>query len=97
MKFFFNKLELFTNSEMKLNVIGNIQNNDSLFNKKADVCHYNCVIYRGVCSCGVDHTGKIVYNANIRWKEHNKKVGKNSECAKLVHARYDHDGSFCHQ
>ena len=26
-----------------------------------------------------------------------KRVDKNSECAKLVHARYDHDGSFCHQ
>lgn len=49
-----------------------MQKIQSLFNDKDDVLHYSCVIYGGVCSCGVDHIGETVRNANIRWKEHDK-------------------------
>ena len=59
-----------------------MQKIQSLFNDKDDVLHYSCVIYGGVCSCGVHHIGETVRNANIRWKEHDKGLNKNSECEK---------------
>lgn len=44
---------------LRLNLIlyGTLGKLSLLFNNNDKVCHYSCVICRGVCSCEVDYTG----------------------------------------
>ena len=33
-----------------------------------------CVVYKDVCSCGVDCTGETAHNVKIRWNENESKI-----------------------
>ena len=65
-KSFISKLEIFTNYRVKFNIVWNTRKIKSLFNNKDKVSHYSCVIYRGICSCGVDYIRETVRNAQLR-------------------------------
>ena len=78
-KSFINKLEIFTNYKVKFNIAWNTRKIKSLFNNKDKVIHYNCMIYRGICSCEADYIGETVRNAQLRWNEHENRTDKNPE------------------
>ena len=72
-KSFINKLGIFTNYRVKLNVVWNTRKIESLFRNKdklSHLSHYSCIIYRGICSRGADYIGETVHNARLRWNEH---------------------------
>ena len=54
-KSFINKLETFTNYNIKFNIICNTRKIKSLFNNKDKASDYTCVTYREICSCGADY------------------------------------------
>ena len=90
-KSFMNKLEIFTNYSVKFNIVWNTRKMKSLFNYKANVSHYSCIMCRGICSCGADYIGETVRNARLRWNEHENGTDKNSECAKYLHENDNHE------
>ena len=56
--YFINKLEIFTNYRVKFNIVWNTRKIKSLVNNKDIVSHYSCIIYRRICSRGVDYIGE---------------------------------------
>ena len=62
----------------------------SLFNNKDKVQQLNCVIYKGVCSCGEDYIEETIRNVKIRWNEHESGIDKNSECFKHLQEHLSH-------
>ena len=50
--YFINKLVSFTSGKVKLNVVWNARNFQSLFPLKDNVRHLDRVIHNGICSCG---------------------------------------------
>ena len=90
-KYFINKLEIFTNYRVKLSTVQNTGKIKSLFNDKDRVSHYSCVIYRGICSCGADYIGETRRNAQLRWNEHENGTDKNFECAKHLNQNDNHE------
>ena len=62
-----------------------------MFSNKDKVCHYNCVICRGIGSCGADCIGENMHNAQLRWNEHENGTGKNVECVKCLNENDNHE------
>ena len=75
---FINKLVSFTSGKVNFSVVWNAHKIQSLFPLKDKVQHLNCVIYKGICSCGETYVGETIRNCKIRWDEHND-VNKNLE------------------
>ena len=50
--YFVNNLVSFTSGKVKLNVVWNARKIQSLFPLKDKVRHLDCVIHKGICSCG---------------------------------------------
>ena len=90
-KFFMNKLEIFTNYRVKFNTVWNTRKMKSLFNYKDKKCHYICVIYRGICLWGADYIGETVLNARLLWNKNENGIDKNSECAKHLNKSDNHE------
>ena len=63
----------------------------SLFNNKDKNTHRSKVVYKGDCSCGVDHIGETVRNLAVRIAEHSN-LAHTSEPAK--HLRENPSHSF---
>ena len=78
---FMDRLQNFTNHKFKFIIIWDTRNVRSLFPLKDRVKHRSCVIYQGVCSCGISYTGETNRIASIRWKEHENPL-KDSEPSK---------------
>ena len=57
-KKFIDTLEQYTNHKFKFIVIWETRNIHSLFPLKDRVNHKSCVIYHGICTCGIAYTGK---------------------------------------
>ena len=66
---FINKWHIFTNGNVRFNIIWNTRKIQSLFSNKDKLQHLSCVIYKGVCSCGADYIGETTRNVKIRWNE----------------------------
>ena len=62
-KVFMRKVENFTNDKVKVIIIWNTQNLQSLFNNKDKVKHHSCVIYCGICSCGAGYIYETIRNS----------------------------------
>ena len=52
-----------TNDKVKVIIIWSTRKMQSLFNNNDEVKHHSCVIYRGVCSCGIDYIGETIRNS----------------------------------
>ena len=85
------KLVIFTNNKCLFNIVWNTRNIRSLFQIKDNVKHYNCVVYKGNCSCGENYVSESVRNVVLRWAEH-EDPNKQSEPAK--HLKYFPDHQF---
>ena len=91
--YFTNKLVSFTSGKFNFNVVWNTRNIPSLFPLKDKVQHLNCVIYKGICSCGKTNVGETIRNCKIRWDKHND-VNENSEPAKHLARNTEHEFSW---
>ena len=56
------KAESFTIDKVNLIIIRNTRKIQSLFNNKDKIKHNSCVMYRGICSCGVNYIGETIRN-----------------------------------
>ena len=52
-----------TNDKVKVIIIWSTRKIQSLFNNNDKVKHHSCVIYRGICSCGIDYIGEAIRNS----------------------------------
>ena len=91
--YFNNKFVFFTSGRVKFNVVWNTRKIQSLFPLKDKVQHLNCVIYKGICSCGQTYVGETIRNCKIRYNEDND-TNKNSEPAKHLATNFEHEFSW---
>ena len=67
-------LEQYTNHKFKFIVIWETKNIRLLFPLKDRVIHKSCVIYHGICTCGITYTGETDRLGTTRWKEQDNLV-----------------------
>ena len=75
-KKFCEKLEYYTNGQVKFNIILATKKIKSMFKMKDNVQHLSYVIYPGICSCGTSYYGETMRNATTRKGEHKQPNGK---------------------
>ena len=86
---FIDTLEQYTNHKFKFIVIWETMNIRSIFSLKDRVIHKSCVIYHGICTCGITYAGETDRLATTRWKEHDNPI-KSSEPSKHLSSYPDH-------
>ena len=88
-KLFIKKLNNFTNNNYDVRIQWKTKKVKELFKLKDKNQYPACVIYKGVCSCGISYIGETKRNVIIRWNEHND-IRKNSEPAKHLLENFGH-------
>ena len=83
-KRFIDKIESFTNGELKFIVLWSTRNIKSLFPVKDRVKYLSFVIYEGKCSCGRRYRGQTIRNSDIRCNEHESTTGKSQPAKHLA-------------
>ena len=88
-KTFIEKLNKFTNFNFIFVILWQTRQIKSLFNNKDKNTHRSKVVYKGVCSCGVDYIGETVRNLAVRIAEHSN-PSHTSEPAKHLQENPSH-------
>ena len=76
------KVKNSTNDKVKVIIVWNTREIQSLFNNNDKVTYHSCVIYHGICSCGADYIDQMIRTSEIRWNEHITGKDKNWDCVK---------------
>ena len=90
---FLNKLKYFIGESYNVFLIWNTTKIRALFPLKDKNVHPHCLIYEGICSCGVKYIGETDRCLHLRTAEHEDKR-KASEPAKHLKLNVDHSFSW---
>ena len=92
------RLSKFTNNDYRFMIIWKTRKLQSMFNLKDKNRYPSCVVYKGICSCGVDYIGETEINTKNRWLQH-KTPNHNSNPARHIKNHKTHEFNWkivCH-